>query len=226
VDVRFALPAGARRTPVDVGRRRLLGAAACGLAAAALPRASLAARPGLPHRFMRPPGAVRERDFLECCARCGQCVQSCPTGFVQPALLEAGVEGLWTPVLDARAGWCAPECQRCTGACPTGALAPLTLEQKRAFKIGTAVVDRSRCYTWADGFECTVCADRCPVTPKAIRFREVESWDFHGRLVKVRQVYVVPGLCTGCGICEHFCPRGGAPGIVNTAEDEDREAVG
>jgi len=218
------LPARARRTPVDVGRRRLLGAAACGLAAAALPKASLAARPGLPHRFTRPPGAVRERDFLESCARCGQCVQSCPTGFVQPALLEAGFEGLWTPVLDARAGWCAPECQRCTSACPTGALGPLTLEQKRAFKIGTAVVDRSRCYTWADGFDCTVCADRCPVTPRAIRFREAEAWDFRGRRVRVRQVYVLPDLCTGCGICEHFCPRGASPGIVNTAEDEHREA--
>ena len=226
VDVRFAWPRRTRRTPLDVGRRRLLGAAACGVVVAALPKASLAAQPGGGHRFARPPGASRERDFLTRCARCGQCVQACPTGFIQPALLEAGLEGIWTPVLNARAGYCLYECRRCTGACPTGAIQRLTLEEKKPFKMGTAVVDRDWCLTYADGIDCTVCADRCPVTPKAIRFREVETWDFRGRYVKVRQAYVVPDLCTGCGICEHFCPRGGSPGIVNTAEDEDREAVG
>ena len=101
-----------------------------------------------------------------------------------------------------------------------------TLEQKQRCKVGTAVVDRSRCYTWSDGFNCTVCADRCPVPGHAIRFREAQVVDYRGKRVTVRQIYVVPEPCTGCGICEHVCPRRHAPGIFVIPEDEAREAPG
>jgi len=223
VTVHFGPPRRSERTPLDLGRRRVLGTAALGLVAAALPPVSLAGRAADRHGFLRPPGARGERDFLARCARCGQCVAACPTRFVQPALLQAGLEGLWTPVLDARAGYCDDACQRCTGACPTGALERLTLERKREFKLGTAVVDRNRCYTWADGIECTACAERCPVRPRAIRLVPAEVFDARGLRVTVRQAHVEPERCIGCGACEHFCPRGGEPGIVVTAEDEDRE---
>lgn len=213
------------RTGVDPGRRRLLGAAAAGIALALLPKAAVAGRNRIRRTFLRPPGAVRESDFLARCLRCGQCVQACPTSFIQPATLEAGFEGVWTPVLNARAGYCAFECNRCTLACPSEAIAPLTLAEKQSFKVGTAAVDKDRCFTYADGFNCTACVDRCPVPTKPLRFREVEMSDFRGQEVRVRQVYVVPDLCTGCGICEHVCPRGGPPGIVVTAEDEVRETV-
>ncbi len=222
IDLRFGLPRSGRRPALDLGRRRLLGASAIGLAAAALPLAS-PARKARAHSFLRPPGAPAEKEFLKKCIRCGACMQACPTNALQPAVFQAGLEGVWTPVLVPASGYCEYECHRCTQVCPTRALARLTLEEKKLFKIGTAVIDRSACYTYADGYNCAVCEEHCPVPEKAIRFREVEVHDFRGRLRKVRQIYVVPDLCIGCGICESVCPRTDVPAIRVGAEEEQRE---
>jgi MauM/NapG family ferredoxin protein len=225
IDLRWQLPRSAQRPALDVGRRRVLAAAGCGLVAAALPQIAVAkkakARP-----FIRPPGAVAEKEFLKKCVRCGACMQACPTNAVQPAILQAGLEGLWTPLLVPASGYCEYECNRCTQVCPTRALAPLALDEKKQFKIGTAVIDRNTCYTYADGYNCAVCEEHCPVPEKAIRFREVEVHGFRGRLKKVKQIYVVPDLCIGCGICESVCPRTDAPAIRVGAEEEQRENPG
>jgi len=175
------------------------------------------------HDFIRPPGAVAEKEFLKKCVRCGACLQACPTNAIQPAVFQAGLEGIWTPVLIPVNGYCEYECVRCTRVCPTHALMPLTLEEKKQFKIGTAVINRSTCYTYADGYNCAVCEEHCPVPEKAIRFREVEVYNFRGKLKKVKQIYVVPDLCIGCGICENVCPRTDAPAITVGAEEEQRE---
>jgi MauM/NapG family ferredoxin protein len=222
IDVRFRLPRAGARPSLDLGRRRLLGAAGCGLVAAALPGVALA-RKVRPHPFVRPPGAMAEKEFLKTCVRCGACVQACPTNAIQPAVFQAGLEGLWTPVLVPAGGYCEYECNRCTQVCPTHALAALTIAEKKQFKIGTAVVDRSACYTYADGYDCAVCEEHCPVPDKAIRFREVEVHTFRGKLKTVKQIYVVPDLCIGCGICENVCPRTDRAAIRVGAEEEQRE---
>jgi len=222
IDVRIELPKKANRTPIDIGKRILIGSLVSGVAAAALPKIVIQNRSRL-HGFTRPPGSIKEKEFLAKCIRCGQCMQACPTNFIQPALLEAGPEGIWTPILNAQTGYCEYECNKCTQVCPTKAIELLTLPGKKEFKIGTAVVDRSRCYTYADGYNCAVCEEHCPVPQKAIRFNEVERSNFKGKMVKVKRIYVVPELCIGCGICENVCPRGDAPGILNTAEEEARE---
>jgi MauM/NapG family ferredoxin protein len=222
IEFRFQVPGAGKRPALDLGRRRLLGAAALGLVAAAMPPVAVS-RNTKAHPFIRPPGAVVEREFLKKCLRCGACMQACPTHAVQPAVFQAGLEGLWTPLLVPAAGYCEYECNRCTQVCPTHALASLTLEEKKRFKIGTAVIDRNTCYTYADGFNCAVCEEHCPVPDKAIRFRDVEVHDFRGRLRKVKQIYVVPDLCIGCGICENVCPRTDAPAIRVGAEEEQRE---
>jgi MauM/NapG family ferredoxin protein len=224
IDVAFELPKKENRTAVNLGRRKVLGSLTAGLAFAALPKIASTAKSRL-HRFLRPPGSVSEKEFLEKCIRCGECMQTCPTNFIQPALFEAGVEGIWTPILNAQTGYCEFTCYKCTKVCPTKAIESLTLEEKKKFKMGTAVVDRSRCYTYADGYNCAVCEEHCPIPEKAIRFREVPTWNFEGKLVNVKQIYVVPDLCTGCGICENVCPRIDAPGIVMSAEEEQREEL-
>ncbi|MDD8011994.1 MAG: 4Fe-4S binding protein [Acidobacteriota bacterium] len=222
IDFRIQLPGAGKRPALDLGRRRLLGAAGCGLVVAALPQVAVS-RQAKAHPFIRPPGAVAEKEFLKKCVRCGACMQACPTNAVQPAVFQAGLEGLWTPLLLPASGYCEYECNRCTQVCPTHALASLTLEEKKQFKIGTAVVNRSTCYTYADGYNCAVCEEHCPVPEKAIRLRAVEVQGFRGRLKKVDQVYVVPDLCIGCGICESVCPRTDAPAIRVGAEEEQRE---
>jgi MauM/NapG family ferredoxin protein len=242
IDVRFGLPRakqipapaspkgtdGAVLPPrgMDVAvlprRREILAAIGCGLVAAAMPQIAVG-RKIKAHPFIRPPGAVAEKDFLKKCVRCGACVQACPTNAIQPAVFQAGLEGLWTPVIIPVNGYCEYECLRCTRVCPTHALASLTLAEKKEFKIGTAVINRNTCYTYADGYNCAVCEEHCPVPDKAIKFREVEVHNFRGKLKKVEQIYVVPDLCIGCGICENVCPRTDAPAISVGAEEEQRE---
>jgi len=136
--------------------------------------------PGL----LRPPGALDEERFLARCIRCGQCMRICPGNIIQPALLEAGVQGLWTPALNYRIGrsGCLPNCIACGQVCPTAAIRPLSLEEKQGLgefaatgpiRIGTAFVDRNRCLPWALGRPCLVCHELCPVSPKAIFTRTV-----------------------------------------------------
>jgi polyferredoxin len=132
---------------------------------------------------VRPPGALSEEIFLDRCLKCGQCMRVCPTNVIQPAVLEAGLEGLWTPVLNFRAGTsgCQLNCIACGNVCPTAAIRPLALDEKLGrgefasagpIRLGTAFVDRGRCLPWAMDAPCIVCQENCPVSPKAIFLRE------------------------------------------------------
>jgi len=134
--------------------------------------------------LIRPPGALDEDRFLARCIRCGQCMRICPTNIIQPALLEAGVQGLWSPAVNYRIGrsGCLPNCIACSQVCPTAALRPLSLEEKQGLgefaaqgpiRLGTAFVDRGRCLPWAMDRPCLVCHEVCPVSPKAIFIRTV-----------------------------------------------------
>ncbi len=132
--------------------------------------------------LIRPPGALDEDRLLARCIRCGQCMRICPANIIQPALLEAGVQGLWSPVINYRLGrsGCQPTCIACGQVCPTAAIRPLTLEEKLGLgefasqgpiRMGTAFVDRGRCLPWAMDRPCLVCHELCPVSPKAIFIR-------------------------------------------------------
>jgi polyferredoxin len=166
-----------------ITRRGFLTAAVSGLAA--VPAVRLAGltsqnwNPGV----IRPPGALAEEDFLQRCIKCGQCMKVCPTNVIQPATLEAGLEGLWTPLLNFRVGTsgCQLNCIACGNVCPTAAIRPLTLDEKLGrsgfadhgpLRLGTAFVDRDRCLPWAMNKPCIVCQENCPVSPKAIYIRE------------------------------------------------------
>jgi len=197
----------------DVSRRRILGAGV--VAALGFPLLRSAARtdrlprPGL----IRPPGAEPEDDFLGKCVKCGECMKVCPTNVIQPALFEAGIEGVWTPIMVNRTGYCAYNCALCGRVCPTGAIREFSLDEKLGrgdfsgpIKIGTAFVDKSRCLPWAMNTPCIVCEEMCPVSPKAIYLQRAEVVNSAGKRVVVQRPVVDPARCTGCGICEHNCP--------------------
>ena len=125
-------------------------------------------------RLIRPPGGRAEDELLALCSRCGQCLKVCPTNVLQPAVSEAGLEGVFTPQMDYRVGPCEWSCNECGKVCPTGAIQPLLLEAKRRTVIGRAFIDRNRCIPWADYKTCLVCQELCPVPDKAIIINTAE----------------------------------------------------
>jgi formate hydrogenlyase subunit 6/NADH:ubiquinone oxidoreductase subunit I len=150
----------------------------------------------------------------------------CPNNALHPATLEGGVEGFWTPVLVPRIGYCEPNCVLCSQVCPTGAIWELAVAEKNKkdapIRIGTAFYDRGRCLPWAMGVECIVCEEWCPTSPKAIFLVSAEVVDRNGETKTLKQPFVDPKLCTGCGACEYACPIKGSPAIYVTSAGETR----
>ena len=210
----------------DPGRREAVLAVGAGVATAVLLGAGVARavkRPGL----IRPPGAQDEGRFLSRCLRCGECMKVCPTSGLQPTLAEAGLEGLWTPVLKSRLGYCDYACHACGQVCPSGAIPPLPLPEKRAQVIGVAVIDKDRCLPWASDTPCIVCEEMCPVPEKAIELsgqRLITRAD--GSQDYLSRPKVIASRCIGCGICEYKCPLEGPSAIIVVPTDPDIAAGG
>ncbi len=161
----------------DVPRRRAIFAATVGVLF--FPFAKLSGRTtrDFSSRAIRPPGSVEEREFLARCIKCAQCIRACPTNVLQPAGMETGLEGLWTPVMNYRVGYCQLTCTACGHVCPTGAIQRLSVDRKMGVgtyrdegpvRMGTAHYDLGRCLPWAKNLPCVVCEEVCPVSPKAI----------------------------------------------------------
>ncbi len=214
-----------RRTAasMDLGRRRVVASVISGVVAVPLFRAVPTSKPGAREpMLLRPPGALEEQEFVKRCVKCGECMKVCTTNGLQPTLFEAGVEGIWSPVLVPRIGYCEYRCTLCGQVCPTGAIRRLQLEEKAKIKIGTAMIDKGRCLPWAHARPCIVCEEVCPTSKKAIWFEEVRVRDRQGRTVNVKQPHVDLELCIGCGICEARCPVLGRPAIYVSSVGESR----
>jgi formate hydrogenlyase subunit 6/NADH:ubiquinone oxidoreductase subunit I len=214
---------------LDVGRRRFLITVAGSAVIAPVLRASGGGRESRAHDAIRPPGSLDEAAFLARCITCGACAASCPTGVIISDVGRSGVEGLFTPVLDMRRGWCEPSCIRCGEVCPTAAITTLTPAAKQAIggpaevTIGTAFVDQGRCLPWSMDTPCIVCEEMCPTSPKAVWLETVERVRRDGTRVVLQQPHVAPELCTGCGLCENRCPVGELAAIRVSSVGETRD---
>ena len=225
-------------TKPDTGRRTAIASAAAGAVIIPAMRIADVIDANYDHRVIRPPGSVEEREFLERCIRCAECMKVCPNNALHPAFFEAGVEGIWTPILIPRIGYCEHSCVLCGQVCPTGAIQKITEDQKlglgqKPISIGTAFYDQGRCLPWAMATPCIVCEEFCPTSPKAIWVEEV---DIPKRLpmagedgkepemttVHVQRPHVDPSLCIGCGACEKVCPVQDKPAVYVTNVGETR----
>ncbi|MDH7499127.1 MAG: 4Fe-4S binding protein [candidate division NC10 bacterium] len=206
---------------VNLERRMLLGSALGGALLVPLIRAGSFASLPSPH-LIRPPGAMAEREFLRRCIRCGECMKVCPTHGLQPALLQGGWEGLWSPVLIPRLGYCEYSCTLCGQVCPTGAIQRLPLSEKQKVRIGLAFVDQGRCLPYHSGIPCIVCEEHCPTPKKAIWLQTGWVKDRQGRSKRVQLPRVDLQLCIGCGICEKRCPVLDLPAIRVSCIGESR----
>jgi polyferredoxin len=187
---------------LDLDKRRIMQAAGLGLVVAALGKTNVAAKTSRTGDvktssavLIRPPGALPEDEFVDRCIRCSECMKVCPTNGLQPALTEAGFEGIWTPVLIPRIGECTRQCNLCSQVCSSQAIQPVEVKEKDHIFIATAVIDRSQCIAWNSNKQCLVCDECCSY--RAVKWKVVDG---------VRRPFVEEHKCVGCGICENVCP--------------------
>jgi polyferredoxin len=238
--IKFTFLPNRRSTVIVPDTQRRTALAAMGAGALFLPAARVADALDVNYhpKVIRPPGAVEERAFLERCIRCAECMKVCPNNALHPAFFEAGVEGLWTPILIARIGYCEFSCVLCGQVCPTGAIQKITEKEKMGqgqapIKIGTAFYDHGRCLPWSMQTPCIVCEEFCPTSPKAIWVEEVDATVRDSKpgpdgappaykTVHLQRPHVDPSLCVGCGACEKVCPVQDQPAVYVTSVGETR----
>jgi len=159
-------------------------------------------------RWIRPPFAIDELEFLLACTRCDACIKACPYDLIFPLSAKLGAKIVSTPGLDLLN----KGCQLCEGwpcviACETGALKlPVKKSQdqdefsepdvygdqyKERFvpKIANAFINKETCLPY-NGPECGACRV-CPVEGAMI-------WD-------MEKPEIDQALCTGCALCRAAC---------------------
>ncbi len=144
-------------------------------------------------RFVRPPGALPEMEFLAACTRCDDCVKACPEMAIRKAGPGFGDNVVNSPIIIPQENPCLfCEGLPCIAACAAGALKPYPAGKTP--RIGTAVVDVKTCYL-ALGRPCDHCERHCPTAPKAILAQTPGT-----------SPAVDAEACTGCGKCAQICP--------------------
>ena len=158
--------------------------------------------------ILRPPGALKEDDFLATCIKCGLCVEACP--FDTLKLAKPGDnKPLGTPFFEPRDIPCymCPDIP-CVPVCPTDALDIFSVQNKEKkldinkAQMGVAVVDDNSCIAFW-GIQCDACYRACPLLGKAItvEYTKNERTGKHAFLKPI----VHADVCTGCGLCEKAC---------------------
>jgi ferredoxin-type protein NapG len=160
-------------------------------------------------RWIRPPFALDELEFLLACTRCDACIDACPHGVIFPLSAKLGAKVTSTPGMDLLNKGChLCEGWECVTACEAGALKlPQKHESeqqnelsvpdaygeqyKERFvpKIANAVINKETCLPYS-GPECGACKV-CPV-------EGAMEWI-------MEKPEINQSLCTGCALCREAC---------------------
>lgn len=169
-------------------------------------------------RWIRPPFALPELDFVLACTRCGECIAACPHGTVFSLSVGLGAILAGTPALDLnnRACYLCADWP-CVNACQQGALS-LPYAEAWPAPLAEATIDTAQCLPY-QGPECGACESSCPVAG-ALRWEHTRP-------------HIDPTLCLGCGRCRSACivsgqdESGGAIRMrpVPQSDDAQRAAV-
>lgn len=144
-------------------------------------------------RFLRPPGALAEPDFVDACIRCGLCAEVCPNQCIKFFNVDAGLKMAQTPYIIPRQKSCIL-CMQCGQVCPTQALKNIPRKAEPIVanvNMGQARVDTQLCLSY-QGKTCGVCYRACPLPDVAIKAGRLEQ-------------PIVTDKCVGCGLCERSC---------------------
>ena len=139
--------------------------------------------------LLRPPGAISERQFLQACSHCDECIHACPKDAILRAPKKMGFLVFNTPYIDPMRNPCVMCADLpCISACPDKALLPV--QELSDVNMGYAILDKKKCQAYGDTF-CQQCVIDCPV-PGAIH------------QVNDRPI-IDKNICTGCGVCMRSC---------------------
>jgi ferredoxin-type protein NapG len=143
-------------------------------------------------RWLRPPFALAELEFLLACTRCDRCVEACTYGVLFKLPARLGLQVVGTPAMDLLARGCRM-CRDwpCVGACEPGAL---QLPDGNGSppehpKLALVRIDPNACLPYS-GPECGACADSCPVSALV--------WEDARPVIDEER-------CTGCALCREAC---------------------
>ena len=141
--------------------------------------------------LIRPPGAITERQFLQACTRCDECLHACPKDAIQRVPKKMGFLIAGSPYIDPKK----IPCVMCTDlpcipACPDGALIRPPNNDRLEVNMGYAILDKKNCQAYGDTF-CQQCVIDCPI-PGAIIQRDDKP-------------IIDKNTCTGCGVCVLSC---------------------
>jgi ferredoxin len=218
--------------PVSLERRQVLVTGAMVVAAAPVLQLSTGS-PNSTKTLIRPPMSREEHDFLSSCIRCGECMKACPTGILKPAgIFDHGIRALWTPVMIPTEGPCLEGCNACSQACPTDAILKYPIEEKYAYKAGTAVFNSSLCISVTENKFCSECVRVCPTNaieitkgwepekiPGQANVAGASEMPAPAGQTPTRPIHVMFDQCVGCGACENACNQivFGEPAMVTTS---------
>jgi ferredoxin-type protein NapG len=171
---------------------------------------------------LRPPGAIKEDDFLTACIKCGLCAEACQnrdtnidkeTGLAKEGTLKMAKGGdhrlIGTPFFIPTEVPCYMcEDIPCVPVCPSGALDQASVSNEAGeldinkATMGLAVVHKESCIAYW-GIQCDACYRACPLLGEAITI-EMQRNDRTGKHTFMLPI-VHDNVCTGCGLCEIAC---------------------
>jgi len=147
-------------------------------------------------RWIRPPFAIAEIEFLLACTRCDECIKACPHEIVFSLAAKNGADVMNTPALDLLNKGChLCDDWPCVNACEANALLFPEIKNENETnkllpKLTAITIDTTTCLPYL-GPECGACSMACPVEGAL-------QWEMERPSINQE-------LCTGCALCREAC---------------------